>query len=183
MGLGLLFIPTISGYWFLTHLYYTRYGMLRDSGYHVLFKSAFSGCLLFAGAYLIIVLLPNPYLSCISEIWKSYVPFDYSGTVVLSFLLGIILPLAINLFYGKEKAMRRTARESGNLIELLIRKNKEDTRELEITTDYAPVIWQSLEESPSLVYEDFRIVIPMSEIVTARIFDPDVYARFKSDSP
>ncbi len=227
MGLGLLFIPTISGYWFLTHLYYTRYGMLRDSGYHVLFKSAFSGCLLFAGAYLIIVLLPNPYLSCISEIWKSYVPFDYSGTVVLSFLLGIILPLAINLFYGKEKAMRRTARESGNLIELLIRENnesgqlvelslrsgksyigfvlesgiarhgesdvallplksgyrKEDTRELEITTDYAPVLWQSLEESPSLVYEDFRIVIPMSEIVTARIFDPDVYARFKSDNP
>ena len=227
MGLGLLFIPTLGGYWFLTRLYYTRYGVLRDSGYHVLFKSAFAGCLLLAGAYLVIVLLLNPYLPFISAIWKSYFPPDYSGTTTLSALLGFVLPLVINRFYGKEKAMRRTAKESGNLIELLIRDNnesgklvelslrsgksyiglvleseiarhgesdvallplksgyrKEDTRELEITTNYAPVIQQSLEESPYLVSEDFRIVIPMSEIVTARIFDPEVYELFKSDNP
>ena len=178
-------------------------------------------------ARLIIVFLLNPYLPCISEIWKSQVPFDYYGTAVLSALLGVVLPIVINWFYAEEKAMRRTARESGNLIELLIRENnesgklvelslrsgksyigfvfesgiarhgesdvallpmasgyrKEDTRELEITTDYAPVLWKSLEESPRLVYEDFRIVIPMSEVVTARIFDPDVYELFKSDNP
>ncbi len=227
MGLGLLFIPTLGGYWFLTRLYYTRYGVLRDSGYHVLFKSAIAGCSLVVVARLIIVFLLNPYLPCISEIWKSQVPFDYYGTAVLSALLGVVLPIVINWFYAEEKAMRRTARESGNLIELLIRENnesgklvelslrsgksyigfvfesgiarhgesdvallpmasgyrKEDTRELELTTNYAPVLRKSLEELSSLVNEDFRIVIPMSEIVTARIFDPDVYELFKSDNP
>ena len=227
MGLGLLFIPTLGGYWFLTHLYYTRYGVLRDSGYHVLFKSAIAGCSLVVVARLIIVFLLNSLLPHVGEIWKSHVPFDYYGTAVLSALLGLVLPLVINRFYNEEKAARETAAESGNLIELLIRESidtkelvelslrsgksyigfvfesgiarhgesdvallpmasgyrKEDTRELELTTDYAPVLWKSLEELSSLVYEDFRIVIPMSEIVTARIFDPDVYELFKSDNP
>ena len=222
MGLGVLFIPTLGGYWFLTHLNYTRYGVLRDSGYHVLFKSAIAGCSLVVVARLIIVFFLNPLLPRIGEIWESYVPFDYYGTATLSALLGFALPIAINRFYGKEKAARKTATESGNLIELLIRESideeklvelslrsgksyigfvfesgiarhgesdvalipmasgyrKEDTRELEITTDYAPVIWKTIEESTSLVYGDFRIVIPMSEIVTARIFDPDVYELF-----
>ena len=226
MGLGLLFIPTLGGYWFLTRLYYTRYDMLRDSGYHVLFKSAIAGCSLVVFARLIIVFLLNPYLPQAGEIWKSHVPFDYYGTATLSALLGVVLPFLFNRFYKKEKATRQVATESGNLIELLIRESiddekfvefslrsgksyiglvlesgiarhgesdvslvplksgyrKEDTRELEITTDYAPVIWQSLEESSYLVYEDFQIVIPMSEIVTARIFDPYVYELFKSDN-
>ena len=226
MGLGLLFIPTLGGYWFLRYLYYTRYDLLRDSGYHVLFKSAIAGCSLVVVARLIIIFFLNPHLPCISEIWKSYVPFDYYGTVALSVLLGIMLPIVINRLYGEEKASKRAARRNGDLIELLINESmekekfvefslrsgksyiglvlesgiarhgesdvslvpiasgyrKEDTRELEITTDYTPVIRKSLEESSSLVYEDFRIVIPMSEIVIARIFDPYVYELFKSDN-
>ena len=228
MGLGLLFIPTLGGYWFLRCLYYTRYDLLRDSGYHVLFKSAIAGCSLVVVARLIIVLLLNPYLPCISEIWKSYVPFDYYGTVALSVLLGIMLPIVINQFYGEEKASKRAASSNGDLIELLINESiekekfvelslksrkfyigvalasgiashgesdialipvasgyrKEDTHELEITTNYAPVLWEFLKtkKASGLVDKDFRIVIPMSEIVTARIFDPDVYARFKSDN-
>lgn len=222
MGLGVLFIPTLGGYWFLTHLNYTRYGVLRDSGYHVLFKSAIAGCSLVVVARLIIVFFLNPLLPRIGEIWESYVPFDYYGTATLSALLGFALPIVFNRFYGKEKAARKTAAESGNLIELLIRESidkeklvelslrsgksyigfvfesgiarhgesdvalipmasgyrKEDTRELEITTDYAPVILETIEDPTSLVYGDFRIVIPMSEIVTARIFDPDVYELF-----
>ena len=60
---------------------------------------------------------------------------------------------------------------------------KEDTHELEITTNYAPVLWEFLEKhgSSGLVYEDFRVVIPMSEIVSARIFDPDVYELFQQE--
>ena len=67
-GLGLLFIPTLGGS-LLTHLYYTRYGVLRDSGYHVLFKSAITGCLLVIVARLIIVFLLNPLFPGIGEAW------------------------------------------------------------------------------------------------------------------
>ena len=226
-SLGLLFIPTLGGYWFLTRLFYTRYSALRDSGYHVLFKSAIVGCFLVAVARLMVIFFFTPYFPFICELWKSFVPFDYYGTAALSALLGGVLPIGINRFYKKEKAMRRTARESGNLIELLIRENnesgklvelslesgksyigfvlesgiarhgesdvallplnsgyrKEDTQELEITTNYAPVLWEFLQnqESSSLDYEDFRIVIPMSKIISARIFDPDLYELFQQE--
>ena len=226
-SLGLLFIPTLGGYWFLTRLYYTRYSALRDSGYHVLFKSAIVGCFLVAVARLMVIFFFNPHFPFICELWKSFVPFDYYGTAALSALLGGVLPIGINRFYKKEKAMRRTARESGNLIELLIRENnesgklvelslesgksyigfvlesgiarhgesdvallplksgyrKEDTQELEITTNYAPVLWEFLQnqESSGLDYEDFRIVIPMSKIMSARIFDPDLYELFQQE--
>lgn len=226
-SLGLLFIPTLGGYLFLTRLYYTRYSVLRDSGYHVLFKSAIAGCVLVVIARLMVILFFLPVLPFIGELWKSFVPSDYYGTVALSALLGGVLPIGINRFYKKEKAMRRAAQESGSLIELLIRENnesgklvelslrsgksyigfvlesgiarhgesdvallplnsgyrKEDTYELKITTNYAPVLWEFLEKqgSTDLVYEDFRIVIPMSEIVSARIFDPDVYELFQQE--
>ena len=42
MGLGLFLVSALGGYWFLTHLYFTRYGALRDSGYHVFFRAAVS---------------------------------------------------------------------------------------------------------------------------------------------
>ncbi len=226
-SLGLLFIPTLGGYWFLTRLYYTRYSALRDSGYHVLFKSAIVGCFLVAVARLMVIFFFNPYFPFICELWKSFVPFDYYGTAALSALLGGVLPIGINRSYKKEKAMRRTARESGNLIELLIRENnesgklvelslesgksyigfvlesgiarhgesdvallplksgyrKKDTQELEITTNYASALWEFLQnqESSGLDYEDFRIVIPMSKIMSARIFDPDLYELFQQE--
>lgn len=53
------------------------------------------------------------------------------------------------------------------------------TQKLRLTTHYAPVIQASLEAVSNLVYEDFRIVIPISEIMSARIFHPDVYERFQ----
>ena len=52
-------------------------------------------------------------------------------------------------------------------------RNKE-TLELEITTNYAPVI-----EDSELDYADFQVVIPKSEIVSVRLFDPEIYRRFQ----
>lgn len=110
---------------------------------------------------------------------------------MLTVLLGWLLPIAGNLFYGKERAARRAAKQSGDLIELMIAESIEyqslielslksgksyigfalesgitsqdesdislipmvsgyrnqDTQELEITTNYAPVVQESLEKS------------------------------------
>ena len=147
----------------------------------------------------------------------------------LSVLLGFVLPFVANHCYSQEKAARRIARESGDLIELLISESIEeqkvvevslrsgksyigfalesgitrqgeadialipiasgyrdkDTQELEITNYYAAVIKKSLDNpstSPGRVYEDFQIVIPMSEIVSARIFYFDVYQQFQQEA-
>lgn len=71
-----------------------------------------------------------------------------------------------------------------------------ETQELEITTYYAAVIQEWLTESEELEEssdepeetekrlanpEDFRIVVPMSEIVSVRLFDLDLYERFQDE--
>ena len=56
----------------------------------------------------------------------------------------------------------------------------ENTQDLVITLDYFPVIDMYLEEKPSLTEEDFRVVLPMSEIVSARLFYEDVYDQFST---
>ena len=51
-----------------------------------------------------------------------------------------------------------------------------ETRELEITTHYSSII----KEFGKNVIKDFRIVIPMSELVSARLFEREVYGRFQA---
>ena len=53
----------------------------------------------------------------------------------------------------------------------------EHTQELFITENYAEV----LQEHTYLRYDDFCIVIPISEIVSARVFDPDAYTVFQEE--
>ena len=45
-----------------------------------------------------------------------------------------------------------------------------ESRELRITINYLPALQQS-----DLEIAEFRVVIPLSEIASARRFDPDVY--------
>ncbi len=222
MGLGLFLVPTVGGYWFLTHCNYTRYRAFRDSGYHVLFSSAFVGALLFGIAHLIIRLL-NHFCPQINALWAGYFPAAYSDTVVLSVVLGAALPLLINRFYNEHQGAWRAARENNDFVELLLAEamtlnelvelslhsgksyigfvvesgikrqqgepdvallpalsgyRDQETRELKITTDYAPVISLAL-ESWGLSDEDFRIVIPMSQIVSARLFFPEADELFQ----
>ena len=56
-----------------------------------------------------------------------------------------------------------------------------NTRRLEITTDYISII-QQLNQQGLANKEDFRVVIPMSEIISARIFYNEVYERFQQSA-
>ena len=227
MGLELFLVPILGGYWFLTRCNYTRYGAVRESGYHIFFRSAIAGVVLFGSAHLVLVFGLHRYLPEFAETWTSYVPASFSDTVVLSLLLGFVLPTLGNRFCSEEKGARRAARKSGDLVELLIAESIEnekavelslrsgksyigfalvsgiersgesdvslipmasgyrnkDTRELRITTNYAPAIRESLKESSDIAYRDLRIVIPMSEIASARIFDPKAYLHFLGEEP
>ena len=53
-------------------------------------------------------------------------------------------------------------------------RNKE-TLELEMTTNNARMISESYRD-----FHDFRVVIPKSEIVSVRLFDPELYQRFQT---
>ena len=224
MGLGLFLVPTLAGYWLLTQLHCTRYQIIRDSGYHVLFKSGIAGGTLFASAYLLTRIM-DCWVPQAAKTWQSYVPVPYSESLVLTAILALLLPVLVNPFWTSEESARASARRSGDLIELLILESIEnqnlleislktgksyiglglesgigrqgdsdiavvplasgyrnnDTQELVITTNYADVIDQSW-ESASVPFEDFRVVIPKSEIISVRLFYAEAYELFQGTS-
>ncbi len=220
LELGEALIPILAGYWVLTRLHLTHYSIVRDSGYHLFFKAALVGTVLFFVAHLLVVVL-GPAFSPIAAAWKLHSLIPFSSTPTTIAVLGLILPILGNRLYGKERAATQAAKRDGDLIELLIAESIEDqklieislknrksyigfgivssietidkdeadiellptasgyrdesTQELVITDNYAEV----LEEHPYDNYDDFRIVIPMSEIVSARVFDPVAYTIFQ----
>ena len=226
MAVGLLLIPAVGGYWFLTHLNYTRFYAARASGYHLLFRSALFGGLLFLLARLITLGLES-FNPGIVELWTHHFPDPYSIEVVLSLILGYLLPLVVNPLYSEEQGARKIALESGDYMELLIadsilkgqaievslRSRKsyvglalesgvkigsdtdislvplasgyrdEDTLDLHIMINYVPVIQKYTDqENPILTEEDFRIVIPISEVVSVRLFVPEVFDEFQEET-
>ena len=132
MSLGLLLVPALGGYWFLTHLHFTRYQVARVSGYHVLFRSALVGGALFVIAEAGLLLL-NQWVPQFRMEWESLFPVAYSDTVVLSVVLGAVLPLAVNLVYSAQRAAQKVARDGGDLVELLIDESIEDQKLVEIS--------------------------------------------------
>lgn len=119
MGLGLLLVPALGGYWFLTRYWGTRYRMQRTSGYDVVLRSAVAGLALFAIARLLVYALDGLFPQ-IEAIWQALVPFDYSGTTALAVLLGMVAPPVLNRPEKRAAALLRIAEEDGNLIELMI---------------------------------------------------------------
>lgn len=225
MGLGLLLIPSLGGYWFLRHANFTRFEIFRLSGYHLLFQSALAGIILALVAH-VIALSINSLIPQLRSLLHVHIPIDYGDTAFLSLLLAIAVPPAMNKFYSKEKAAKRTAENYGDLIELMIArafeqrklielslKNRksyigmvrqrsitkrgqsdvtlvpvvsgyrsEGTLELHITTDYVPIIYEMIENDPDEIPEilrDFNVVLPRSEVCSARIFDPEAYRLFQ----
>lgn len=224
MGLGLLLIPSLAGYWFLQYANFTRFNNYRLSGYHLLFRSALAGIFLTAVAHTIAVLL-NVHAPQIRSFLYGHVPVDYVDTAILNILLAILVPPAVNKIYSEEKAAKRAAETYGDLIETVITsafvqrkllelslKNRksyigvvlhrsitkrgqsdvtlipmasgyrsEDTLELHITTHYASIIDKWMEPDDNDI-RDFRVVIPRSEVCSARIFDPDAYLLFQQSN-
>ena len=253
MNLGLLLLPVLGGYLFLTRTYFTRYNAIRDSGYHLFFRSAAAGFLLGMVAHLLLFFLDECFPP-IRKSWKPHLPSEYDDTAILSLALGFVLPFLFNLlgllgrafdrrglalgfvlpflFNDREKAAQQAARRRGGFIELLIADSRtrgklvefslrsgksyigftsgfsieggivrrdesdvalipmasgyrdNDTKELKITTYYAPVIQEWLEENePDSSGNDFEIVFPISEIVSARIFLPEALPLFRQTDP
>ncbi|MDE2816954.1 MAG: hypothetical protein OXM03_01465 [Chloroflexota bacterium] len=59
---------------------------------------------------------------------------------------------------------------------------EEDTQQHKITTHYSPIVRDHREKGTPLSGEDIRLVIPSSEIVSARPFIPSLYRRFQQTS-
>lgn len=79
--------------------------------------------------------------------------------------------------FAEESGITAPNRESDvAIIPLASGYRDEKTRELELTTDYASVIEKARSGDLShLEEQDLRVVFPKGEIVSARLFDIEVY--------
>ena len=222
MALGLLLLPAVGGYWLLTHWNYTRYRAVRDSGYHLLFRSVLFGIPLYCLARFL-TFVSDCFYSPLTKLWDAHVPVPFTSEVILSIAIGFLLPIVFNRFYTSEEGAKKTAREVGDHIELLIDRSMHGSRlieltlrnrktyigyavesgigrtsdgdivllplqsgyryantlQLRLTTSYIPIIDLYLQGESKMGSRDLTVVIPLSEIVSARHFDQGVYQTFQ----
>ena len=132
MGLGLLLIPALGGYLFITRFNGTRDRATSAGGYHVVFRSAVAGAVLFAMSHLLAVFI-EWFMPQVVRLWQVAFPIEYSGTAVASVMLGWGLPLAVNPFVNRLDARRQTALESGDHIGLVVDEAIENAKFIEVS--------------------------------------------------
>lgn len=161
MGLGWLLVPALGGYWFLIHAHFTRFGAHRHSGYHLVLRSGVAGGVFVILAHTVVLCVDFAFPS-VGEFWRKLVPINYSGTFLLSALLGIGLPLICNRFYSEGRAALRAAAEAGDLIELLLAESIRHQKLIQISLKSSKVyVGYALDVEPPVRGESDVAVIPL----------------------
>ena len=114
MGLGLLLVPALAGYILQTQLHPYRYRTLRESGQHVVFRSALTGSVLLLLAQLSVDIV-NRYIpvpvTYVNELFGS----EYTAAALLSFFFALAVWPVVNRRTTKDSAAIRAAQENGEL--------------------------------------------------------------------
>ena len=119
MGLGLLLMPALAGYFVQTRMYVFRYDTLRESGHHVFFRSALTGGILVLLSHGLVHIL-KAYHPAIIELLLQTFDFEYSATAIFSLILAIgSVPIA-NVFFDRDKSAIKAARKRGELMTVLL---------------------------------------------------------------
>lgn len=141
MDIGLL-IPALGGYWFLTKTDVTRYGVARQSGYHLFFNSAFAGFIFYVLGWLLAILMRTWFSDLGAWLDAGNAPFPHFDAVLISLLLAFglsgvlnsatkpkdvqkeILEMDMKAHGQLIKNLLRQAMQAGSLIELSMRNGK-----------------------------------------------------------
>jgi len=145
MPSGVLILPLLGGYFFLSWCKITRYFIRKDDRERLIFGSALIGFALLLAARSIVVMLgyiwPELYQ------WKSNLAdIPYLGAASLALLLGVGLVWPINRLIGRDTEIRWTIRLSDNPMERLLHSAELQGRQVLVTLTnnkvYAgPVLW------------------------------------------
>lgn len=120
MPFNVLLLPLLGGYVFLRYWDRTRFSSRRYSGERLLIHAAIAGILFLVAAFLATRLLLWIYPG-LGAWWRQAVPFPYSGTALLAFVLGAGLWLPLNwLSRGPSAAADRVIDQTGDYLERLL---------------------------------------------------------------
>lgn len=124
------FVPALAGYLLLRLTNIWKFGLRRESGYHVVFRATLVGLALYLVASVAGQLYPGLYG------WLDLLPgwsaLQVSGAAVGSLLLAALAPVPLNWCYRPLRARRRLADKKGDLVDQLICDTFDDGSLIEV---------------------------------------------------
>ena len=135
MSLDVL-VPALAGYLFLRYSNLTWFGLARESGYHLVFRSALVGLGFYAAGWIVSGVVDVPsfleasreeprgtFESGVAALWAAL------WTLVLA---GVLAP-ASNVIYSRKRAEKRAARRTGDFLVRLVDRAGENAETIELT--------------------------------------------------
>ena len=158
MGLGVLLVPALAGYFLQIRLNIFRYHTLRESGQHVVFRSALTGSILVFFAQLLIYSVGGYAPSPVAYLNNAF-GFEYTAAAVLSFFLALLIWPIANLIVNKDEAAIRAAKDNGELVGIFVTKAIGTGKYVEISLDTGKVYIGHIVESGIGVRSEFDLMI------------------------
>ena len=191
----ILSVAGLIGYWFRSVWNYTRFSMLRESGYHLLYNSILFGVviLLVTYAFYVIVFIQlEKYHADRESIF-----FDpYPIAAYITIVLGIISPYILNhfIFNDKRGCFVRTMEHYGESLYIILLESYEKNQLIELTLNNGQTFIGCLKKPLNFRYENFgykyadiipygsshQVSIRVEEIVAVRRFGPQDFELVKS---
>ena len=136
MNIGVWLVPVMAGYWFLRVCHLTRRAFLSTTGYEFFFAAATAGGLLLSVAR--ILALGAEWIAEATGFgwfgWERFAPFEYSGTLVLTVVLGLVAAVVVNVCISDDEAAARWAEKHESRFGWILRKSLEERLLVEVST-------------------------------------------------
>jgi len=130
--LNLLVLPLLGGYFFASSCNMTRASIKRIDGYRLFFQSALWGVLFLAVGYAISYFGCIRYSNSVSR-FHDFLPIQHIGKSIIALLLGLIVPLLINIFYRREMWVKREILKYGDHFDELLMRAFEEEKLIQIS--------------------------------------------------
>jgi len=125
MKLDLLFVALLAGHLFLTRFNLTRFVVMRQSGYRLLFGSGIAGLVIVTVWYVLLKATSCVFVGFENAItmWNIFVPDILRGLVSLSIVLslptGAVVPYLLNKKFKKGRGLAKAIIRENNPLEIL----------------------------------------------------------------
>ncbi|MDR0266028.1 MAG: hypothetical protein LBJ04_22635 [Sphingobacterium sp.] len=132
MILNLLVLPLAAGYFLLTRSYHFKFKQQRLDRQRLLFETVIVAVFILVGGFLLKtfvydVVFNEELRNAINNL-NPLKNTPYSGTVLISFVLTIMLVMISNLLLDKKKEIYRAIKDIGNEFELLASRSFKENR-------------------------------------------------------
>jgi hypothetical protein len=139
MPWNFLVLPLLAGYVFVTHWNRTKHAAKRKDGRRLLFDAALYGFIFLALAF-VFVQFAERMVPALGDAWRAVVPFDYAGTSVLAFLIGVSAWWPLNFFFfPADQEIARAIRQTNDYLEEMLERALVEDEMISLTTSRGKV--------------------------------------------